>query len=557
MTDLIYNHITARIPGTEHLLINLYGLLYKEITASSLVKIDVEGNIIWKPDTDYGINKSGYVIHGAIHKARPDVKCVLHTHTRAGMAVAAMTCGLLPLSQTSIRFVGHIGYHDYEGPAVDLDERERLVRDLGPHDAMIMRNHGLLTCGATIQQAFNTMYQLELSCRSQVDAMAARTELTMPGENVLAHTAHLYQPGTRRPYGVLEWPAMLRLLDAEEKTLAAIRRTSTELSSVANESRGDTMTNARVTGLRSVELGVPDLEKSADFYRDVWGLEDVLSTGDTIHMRGTGAEHHVLTLRQRPKARFLGVHFAAADHAAVNRCTPRRRPMGRASTASPPRCRATTAAATASRCARPRASRSSSPPTSTACPTGGADRSRPTKLTHVVLNASRTDDERAFFIDALGFRLSELDRHDGVRALHLRSPQPRAGAHRGPVAQPHGLRDAQHGRPDARRRPASSSTATTSNGASAATGRATTCSPISSSPTASSPNTPPRSTRSTRRPTSPQTPEYWRNFPGRPCRWGMAGHPSNRLKVAMAGGMLAGSEEGERCEQVMAKTLGR
>jgi ribulose-5-phosphate 4-epimerase/fuculose-1-phosphate aldolase len=218
MTDLIYNHITARIPGTEHLLINLYGLLYKEITASSLVKIDVEGNIVWKPDTDYGLNVSGYVIHGAIHKARPDVACVLHTHTRAGMAVSAMTCGLLPLSQTSIRFVGHIGYHDYEGPAIDVEERERLVRDLGPHDAMIMRNHGLLTCGATIQQAFNTMYQLELSCRSQIDAMAARTELTMPGENVLAHTAHLYQPGARRPYGVLEWPAMLRLLAAEERS---------------------------------------------------------------------------------------------------------------------------------------------------------------------------------------------------------------------------------------------------------------------------------------------------------------------------------------------------
>jgi ribulose-5-phosphate 4-epimerase/fuculose-1-phosphate aldolase len=218
MTDLIYNHITARIPGTENLLINLYGLLYKEITASSLVKIDVEGNIVAKPDTDYGINVSGYVIHGAIHKARPDVACVLHTHTRAGMAVAAMNCGLLPLSQTSIRFVDHIGYHDYEGPAIEVDERERLVRDLGPHDAMIMRNHGLLTCGATIQQAFNTMYQLEMSCRSQVDAMAARTELTMPGENVLAHTAHLYQPRMRRPYGVLEWPAMLRLLAAEQKS---------------------------------------------------------------------------------------------------------------------------------------------------------------------------------------------------------------------------------------------------------------------------------------------------------------------------------------------------
>jgi ribulose-5-phosphate 4-epimerase/fuculose-1-phosphate aldolase len=217
MTDLIYNHITARIPGTEHLLINLYGLLYKEITASSLVKIDVEGEIIAKPDTDYGINKSGYVIHGAIHKARPEVKCVLHTHTRAGIAVSGMQCGLLPLSQTSIRFVGHIGYHDYEGPAIDLAERERIVADLGEHDALVMRNHGLLTCGPSVQQAFNTMYQLEMSCRAQVDAMNSRTELLVPDEATLAKTAHLYQPGARRPYGVLEWHAMLRQLDAEQK----------------------------------------------------------------------------------------------------------------------------------------------------------------------------------------------------------------------------------------------------------------------------------------------------------------------------------------------------
>ena len=126
-----------------------------------------------------------------------------------------MQCGLLPLTQMLMRFVGHVGYHDYEGPAIDLDERQRLVRDLGAHDALVMRSHGLLTCGATIEQAFNTMYQLELSCRSQVDAMAARTELIVPSDKLLAHTAHLYQPGTRRPYGVLEWPAMLRLLAAE------------------------------------------------------------------------------------------------------------------------------------------------------------------------------------------------------------------------------------------------------------------------------------------------------------------------------------------------------
>jgi len=241
MSDLIYNHITLRIPGSPgHLLINLYGLLYKEITASSLVKIDAEGEVLWKPvvkegdavrepgfgkggalpaaawsPTDYGINRSGFVIHGAIHEARRDVQCVIHTHSRAGMAVSAMRCGLLTLSQTGIRFAGHLAYHDYQGPAVELAERESLVRDLGPHNAMVMRNHGLLTCGPSAAEAFNLMYNLELACRTQVDAMAARTELGVPGEDVLAKTAALYQPATRRPYGVLEWPAMLRLLKAE------------------------------------------------------------------------------------------------------------------------------------------------------------------------------------------------------------------------------------------------------------------------------------------------------------------------------------------------------
>ena len=218
MTDLTYNHVTVRVPGPEHhLLINLYGLLYKEITASSLAKIDLDGNVIWKPATDYYVNRAGYVIHGAIHRARPDVRCVIHTHTRAGMAVAAMQCGLLPLSQTAIRFAGHIGYHDYEGPAIDLAEQARLVHDLGGHNALILRSHGLLTCGPSIPEAFNTMYQLELACRVQVDAMAARTELLSPSRDVLEKTAHLYQPGVRRPYGILEWPAMLRQLDAEQK----------------------------------------------------------------------------------------------------------------------------------------------------------------------------------------------------------------------------------------------------------------------------------------------------------------------------------------------------
>jgi ribulose-5-phosphate 4-epimerase/fuculose-1-phosphate aldolase len=216
MTDLIYNHITTRIPGEEHhLLINLYGLMYKEVTASSLVKIDLDGNIVWKPDSDYGYNYSGYVIHGAIHRARTDVGCVLHTHTRAGMAVSYMEEGLLPITQTSMRFHGRIGYHDYEGPAIDLDEQERLVRDLGDDNALVLRNHGLLTCGPSVPEAFNLMYQLEMSCRAQGDVMSTRAAMVMPDSEVIAHTMHLYKPETRRPYGLLEWPAMLRLLRYE------------------------------------------------------------------------------------------------------------------------------------------------------------------------------------------------------------------------------------------------------------------------------------------------------------------------------------------------------
>lgn len=215
MSDLTYNHITYHIPGTDHMLVNLYGLLYKEVTASSLVKMDLDGNVIWKPDTSYDRSVSGYVIHGAIHRARPDAACVIHTHSRAGMAVSCMDEGLLPITQTSMRFAGHIGYHDYEGPAIDLDEQERLVEHLGPHNAMVLRNHGLLTCGPSVGEAFNLMYHLEMACRTQVDVMTARAAVSIPSADVVAHTAHMYQPGTRRPYGVLEWHAMLRLLKYE------------------------------------------------------------------------------------------------------------------------------------------------------------------------------------------------------------------------------------------------------------------------------------------------------------------------------------------------------
>ncbi len=216
MSDLIYNHITARIPGTDdHLLINPYGYMYEEITASCLVKIDLEGNILSNPHRDYGINAAGYVIHSAVHAARADVQCVIHTHTRAGMAIAALKCGLLPLSQTAMRFA-RMRYHDYESVALELDERQRLARDLGDGDAMILRNHGLLAVGASIPQAFNTIYWLELACRAQVDAMACHSELNLPPSDIVEKTGHLFTPEARRPFGEMEWPAMLRYLDRRD-----------------------------------------------------------------------------------------------------------------------------------------------------------------------------------------------------------------------------------------------------------------------------------------------------------------------------------------------------
>jgi ribulose-5-phosphate 4-epimerase/fuculose-1-phosphate aldolase len=216
MSDLVYNHVTVRIPGDgERLLINPYGWMYEEITASSLITIDLDGNEILNPHPDLSINRAGYVIHSAVHGARRDVGCVIHTHTRAGMAVSAMACGLLPLTQMAMRCMP-VAYHDYEGPAVDTDERARLVADLGQANFMILRNHGLLTAGPSAAEAFNAMYWLEMACKAQVDAMAARTELTVPPREVVEHATHLYQPGTRRPFGVMEWPAMLRYLDRRD-----------------------------------------------------------------------------------------------------------------------------------------------------------------------------------------------------------------------------------------------------------------------------------------------------------------------------------------------------
>ena len=213
MTDLHLNHISARVPGKEeHFLINPFGMMYEEITASSLIKIDLAGNIIANANPEYTINLPGYVIHSAIHGARHDVGCVLHTHTNAGMAVSVLKCGLLPLTQTAMRW-GKIAYHDFEGVVVDLSERERLVQNLGDCEVLILRNHGLLAVGATIGQAFNNIYRLERACRTQLMALGGGDEIVLPSKDVIEKTNHMYKPGTRRSYGLLEWPAMRRLAD--------------------------------------------------------------------------------------------------------------------------------------------------------------------------------------------------------------------------------------------------------------------------------------------------------------------------------------------------------
>jgi ribulose-5-phosphate 4-epimerase/fuculose-1-phosphate aldolase len=212
MTEQSANHISTRVPGEDGaFLINPYGLLYDQMYASCFIKLDLAGNILFNP-TEYGINRAGYVIHSAIHAARHDVDCVIHTHTIAGMAVSAMKCGLMPIAQTSMRFA-RIAYHDYEGVAINLDEQARLVRDLGTEDAMILRNHGLLACGASIPEAFNNMYRLERACQVQIAALSCNVELQLPPQDVVMESYRLYLPTTRRPFGVLEWPALLAKLD--------------------------------------------------------------------------------------------------------------------------------------------------------------------------------------------------------------------------------------------------------------------------------------------------------------------------------------------------------
>lgn len=224
MTDLIANHISARVPGAgEVFLINPYGLMYEEITASSLIAVDLAGRMLEQPDARYSINVAGYVIHSAVHAARADAGCVIHTHTPAGIAISALECGLLPVSQSSMRFA-KVGYHDFEGVAFEPGEKERLVADLGDADAMILRNHGLLAVGRTIAQAFNTIYRLERVCQIQWMAMSCASPMVRPPQAVIERANRQYagnqvQMGrSSPPLGEIEWPAMLRMLDRRDPT---------------------------------------------------------------------------------------------------------------------------------------------------------------------------------------------------------------------------------------------------------------------------------------------------------------------------------------------------
>jgi ribulose-5-phosphate 4-epimerase/fuculose-1-phosphate aldolase len=214
MTDMIYNHISLRVPGRhDQFLINAFGLLYSEVSASNLIKVDIEGRVV--EDTELEANPAGFVIHAAVHKARCDLDCVFHTHTRAGVALSAQEGGLLPLSQHAMRFYNRIGYHGYEGIALDLGEQERLVRDLGSHKAMILRNHGLLTAGATVRDAFEEMYYLELACQIQLDATAGGARVVLPSPEVCEHAARQFAESNSFIRN-RDWHALRRMLDEQQ-----------------------------------------------------------------------------------------------------------------------------------------------------------------------------------------------------------------------------------------------------------------------------------------------------------------------------------------------------
>ncbi|WP_085695276.1 MULTISPECIES: class II aldolase/adducin family protein [unclassified Pseudomonas] len=219
MTDLIDTHITLRIPGPEHhFLINRYGVIFDRMRASDLVRIDQDGRIVDPAYAGHRVNAAGFVIHSAIHMARPDLNCVIHTHTAAGMAVAAQKHGLLPISQHALKFYGKLAYHTYEGIALSLDERERLIADLGPHRAMILRNHGLLVGGSGVAQAFQEIHFLERACQAQVQALAGGSELHFPSPEVCAHTAEQFDRDEQDNIIDLAWQAALTLIESQRES---------------------------------------------------------------------------------------------------------------------------------------------------------------------------------------------------------------------------------------------------------------------------------------------------------------------------------------------------
>ncbi len=212
--DLIYTHISMRVPEEpERFLINPFRLAFQEVTASNLVKIDGAGVIVG--DSPHSVNTAGFVIHGAIHQARPELNAVMHTHSPGGMALSMLPQGLLPVSQHALIFYKRVAYHKYEGVALSLEERQRLIADLGPHRAMIMHNHGLLTAGESMGEAFVNMYNLEKAASAQLTAMAASRELVMPPDEVCALTVRQMNDHSR-PVGSDEWPSLLRMLDRED-----------------------------------------------------------------------------------------------------------------------------------------------------------------------------------------------------------------------------------------------------------------------------------------------------------------------------------------------------
>ncbi len=206
--DVVFTHISAKIPGTEEFLINPYGLMFEEITASNLVKIDLQGNVLM--ETPYQINPAGFTIHSAVHEARHDVTCVLHTHTNAGVAVSAQKEGLLPISQQALFVLCSLSYHDYEGVALREEEKVRLQADLGNTMSMILRNHGLMACGRSVAEAFSNMYILQRTCEIQIQAQAGGGELIPIPQQILDGAKESMRKVTHGSGANLAWPALMR-----------------------------------------------------------------------------------------------------------------------------------------------------------------------------------------------------------------------------------------------------------------------------------------------------------------------------------------------------------